>query len=269
MYFHSSRIKNLNQSLRLLTQTENPDWLDTCEFILICQDSFSDPIDIPIQNTKIFSMGMSSYNKPIMCNYGVNKCSNPCVALLDSDRIFVKNYFEKHYKSLQPNQAIVPTHLFSVLKDYEDDDLLDGYLELRSDFRSHENLSRRKNAFSGNTLFWKQDYLDCGGMDESFFGYGFADNDMTENFTQSNTISWVDCPEFHLFHPPEIFIQNAVIDDFRVFTLFNGIKYHKKWNKPIPTDLKILYHKIKNLPPTSQHLIDLWKEVCKYFSGVF
>ena len=67
----------------------------------------------------------------------------------------------------------------------------------------------KKNLFSGNTIFYKQDYLDCGGMDESFVGYGFADNDMNLNvISKGYKAVWLNDLEIHLNHNIEFLYEN-------------------------------------------------------------
>ena len=88
IYFHSSRLDNLSQTLRFLEYNE-PN-LDR-ELILVCQDQ----CDTNFKNATLIQLHLTTYHKAKMCNIGVQKANNDKIVILDSDRILPYRYFEK------------------------------------------------------------------------------------------------------------------------------------------------------------------------------
>ena len=238
-YFSSKRLDNLHQTLRFLKNRDN---LDEHEVILVCNDEITSNFSIP--NYKIINLNLQSYNKPKMCNIGVYEASNRIVALLDSDRILPKNYFKHNSKKLNSKEFISTTNLIKLIKDYSDEEIEQNKFEYFEDTKSKKGEILKKNLFSGNTLFFKQDYLDCGGMDESFIGYGFADNDMTLNvISKGYRAIWLKDLEVHLHHNIEFLYENKIINEeveFKKVSRANLNKFIEKWNyKNISNFIKI------------------------------
>jgi hypothetical protein len=238
-YFSSKRLDNLHQTLRFLKNREN---LDKNEVILVCNDEINSNFSIP--NYRIINLNLQSYNKPKMCNVGVSEASNEIVALLDSDRILPENYFKNNAKKLNSKEFISTTNLIKLIKDYSDEEIEQNKFEYFEDTKSKKGEILKKNLFSGNTLFFKQDYLDCGGMDESFVGYGFADNDMTLNvISKGYRAIWLKDLEVHLHHNIEFLYENKIINEeieFKKVSRANLNKFIEKWNyKNISNFIKI------------------------------
>jgi len=238
-YFSSKRLDNLHQTLRFLKNREN---LDENEVILVCNDEINSNFSIP--NYRIINLNLQSYNKPKMCNVGVSEASNKIVALLDSDRILPENYFKNNAKKLNSKEFISTTNLIKLIKDYSDEEIEQNKFEYFEDTKSKKGEILKKNLFSGNTLFFKQDYLDCGGMDESFIGYGFADNDMTLNvISKGYRAIWLKDLEVHLHHNIEFLYENKIINEeveFKKVSRANLNKFIEKWNyKNISNFIKI------------------------------
>lgn len=238
-YFSSKRLDNLNQTLRFLKNREN---LDENEVVLVCNDEINSNFSIP--NYKIINLNLQSYNKPKMCNVGISEASNKIVALLDSDRILPANYFKNNAKKLNSKEFISTTNLIKLIKDYSDEEIEQNKFEYFEDAKSKKGEILKKNLFSGNTLFFKQDYLDCGGMDESFVGYGFADNDMTLNvISKGYKAIWLKDLEMHLNHNVEFLYENKIINEeieFKKVSRANLNKFIEKWNyKNISNFIKI------------------------------
>jgi hypothetical protein len=226
IYFHSNRVKNLEQMLRFLFKREN---LINSEFLLICQDQYNKKIlEIKPKNLKL-----KYYHKTKMCNIGVDLAKNKIIALLDSDRILPPKYFEKIYKKIKPKQFVSTWKMYKLNKEYADEEIEKNEVIKSEDFKSIENNACSKNLFAGNTVFYKKDYLDAGGMDENFYGYGFADTDMTTNVMSKNyNVIWRDEEEIHLFHSKEIHIGKEKYHFHpEIFTALNAKKYCKKWKK--------------------------------------
>lgn len=86
----SSYVRNKNENLGV------------SEVILMCNDRSDEEFNIP--NYKIFNLNLDTYNKPLLCNFGVDKAKFDVVALLDSDRILPIRYFENKAKILRKKQ---------------------------------------------------------------------------------------------------------------------------------------------------------------------
>jgi predicted glycosyltransferase involved in capsule biosynthesis len=162
--------------------------------------------------------------------------------LLDSDRVLPENYFSDLVQTIKPNEVITTVNLFGLIKDYTDQEIESNDFVSYPDFRSTEVAVHKKNLFSGNTVMFTDDYWRCGGMDEEFIGYGFADNDMTQRAIHNRLLPvYLTHKELHLYHPREIQWNNASIDGslvFQVITLINCVRYLKKWTLPVPQFIK-------------------------------
>ena len=146
------RIENLKQTLRLLDFNE-PNLTDK-EIIVVFQNKGTQ-ID-----GKIYDMNLDSYHKPKMCNFGVKKSNYELVALMDSDRVLPKNYFYENMISIKKKQMITTTHFHNLKTEYTDDEIKKNKYEYITEYRSESDELIMKNLFSGNTLFFKSDYLE-------------------------------------------------------------------------------------------------------------
>jgi hypothetical protein len=226
-YFSNKRIENLKQTIRFLNKNEN---LKIHEIILVCNEICNEELNAP--NSKIFNINLHTYNKPLLCNFGVDKAKHDIVALLDSDRILPYKYFEKTSCNLRKKQFSSSLILYKLLEDYNDEEIDLKKYEYKEEIKSKKCEFFHKNLFSGNTLFYKKDYFDCGGMDESFEGYGFADNDMTYNImSKGYSICWNREIEIHLNHPVEFLYKGKILenDEFKKISKGNLEKFKNKW----------------------------------------
>lgn len=230
IYFHPSRMNNLKQTLRFLTSREEKLFENGAEIILICQTSCDPQIFEKYPFLKLTNLNLPIYNKPKMCNTGVLLAKHEVITILDSDRILPKNHFYKIAKTIKPSEFISTCNLHNLIKGYTDEEINAGQFRATRTLKSKKWELRKKNLFAGNTTFYKEDYLSCGGMDESFVGYGFADNDMTYNVMHSGkTVIWTNEVELHLHHKREIF-WNDVSYHPSLFCLLNELRFHTKWN---------------------------------------
>lgn len=243
IYYHSSRIENLKQTLRFLEKRE-PQLILCSEIILVCQDE--SPIITSKFNIKQLNLKTDTYKKPFMCNIGVENSKNEIIVLLDSDRILPKEYFTNNTKIVTRGMTITTELLFSLRDDYSDDQIESGNVCKIPDFRSKTNEMRHKNMFSGNTIFMKQDYLSCGGMDESFVGYGYADNDMTESMKNYGCKEvFLSEEELHLNHPKSVCWHGKQLSSKSFASFANAKKYLQKWKKEPPPSFYDMLDEIK------------------------
>jgi predicted glycosyltransferase involved in capsule biosynthesis len=78
----------------------------------------------------------------------------------------------------------------------------------------------------------KEDYVRAGGMDESFVGYGFADNDMTYNVMKMGVrATWMDDKEVHLCHAKETMENRLIVgfEKYRHTSQRNLNRFIRKW----------------------------------------
>lgn len=169
------------------------------------------------------------------------------VVLLDSDRILPKNYFWDRANELSRGEFVAPIRHFNVYRGYTDVELEAGEIEKFEDFRSTTNECRRKNLFSGNTMFYKEDYLAAGGFDESFVGYGFADTDMTRTIEKAGcTPVFTEDEEVHLYHIKETYHETTLDRrQFKIHSATNALRYAAKWQVTDPAIDKLL-HEVEN-----------------------
>lgn len=224
IYFHSSRTENLRQMLRFLDSREKCDR----EVVLVCNDICREKFP----GCRLFNMGLSDYKKPLMCNFGVQKSKSDVVALLDSDRIMPHGYFSKQARSIKPREFSSCVRMLRLKRPHSDYEIESNELDCFEETRSKEWDEWSKNLFSGNTVFHKKDYLDSGGMDESFQGYGFADNDMSRNvITKEYDIKWTEDTEIHLFHRAQVMELGKTVESeqFMKRSRSNLCLFLKKW----------------------------------------
>lgn len=222
-YACAHRLDNLTQTLRLLNVLE-PNLPDK-EIIVVFQDEGPE-----LEGVKTVNLGLSSYHKPLQCNVGVKMAFYPIVALLDSDRILPKDYFHNALRVFKQKQFVTVKDLRTCIRPESDDVLLSGEYEFWTESRSTTNEFRLKNLFSGNTVFFKDDYLAIGGMDERYIGYGYADNDMTQTVLYHGMKAiYLNGFETHLYHPRSVNYQGKVLNDIQIQSAINIMKYCRKW----------------------------------------
>lgn len=228
---HSSRINNLKQVLRFLEKREKK--LHGSEIIINFHDSYFEKIESKQYSILQTNHKLKIYNKPFMCNYGVSKADNDIVCILDSDRILPENYFYESSCNMTYYDFITTEYIKQCLKDEKDDSIEENNFEFIQEERSCLNKINCKNLFSGNVLFHKKRYLEIGGMDESFIGYSFNDNDITQKVitdTKNNPI-YLNLDEIHLHHDKKFFFSDYCFseDEKIIHCVTNMLKFCNKW----------------------------------------
>jgi len=218
--FSQTRLNNLEQILRFFKKEEIA---KDCEFLLVCQNSCDKP-KINNLNIKLIQINSNEYCRAKMCNKGVSASQSEIIILLDSDRILPTNYFSKNCSSVSSNQCISTQNLWQITHPVTDEDIIIGNYSVLQDTKSTSNEMHKKGMFSGNTVMHKNTYVKLGGMDESFVGYGYQDIDFAKTaISHGLEMIFHNDKELHLHHskiPPE---------EVRKSTVWNGIKYCKKW----------------------------------------
>lgn len=241
IYFCAERIENLLQTLRFLRKRE-PNLVRISEIVLVCQDK-TNCIDTGFKRTIHLNLDLDFYWKPHMNNCGVRLCSNDLIVLLDSDRILPQGYFTRYSNSLFPGEFLTTTTMYKAQNILSDKEIEDDHYFFDYDDKSEQNDMHMKNAFSGNTILYRQDYWDAGGMDENYKGYGYCDNDFTRLMLSKNKKPvYVNDAELHLFH------GRPNPDKYRDQNIKNGLFYCKKWGlEPSGNFKKILENNSSSL----------------------
>lgn len=257
-YAHLSRLENLRQTIYALKKRE-PSYHESQKIIVFQNGSCE------IEGCEIYDLKLETYNKSKMCNFGVSKVSNHIVALLDSDRILPPCYFSENAKVITKNQMITAKSIIKFNKDVPYDFMTHQNYQYTKELRSETNVFGKKNLFSGNTMFFKETYDYLGGMDESFFGYGYADNDMTQKVISRNIKQiFRDLNEYHLNHEPTVCYKGVFFKDYQIFCGINIMKYCIKWeysNKLSQQILDEVFAKINTYPEELQkQFIELYKQ---------
>ena len=244
-------MENLKQTLRFLERRELQ-LVKQSELILVCQNECQLSFDTLFDKTKNVNVQSDTYCKPKMTNAGVEQATEEILILLDSDRILPYGYFTRIINSLGEKEVVTTKSLYSLDKPYTDDQIDSGNVTKTPDFKSVTNQGRFKNMFSGNTVLWKQDYLDAGGYDETFVGYGFADSDMTRT-ALVNGLKFVfrQEEELHLYHDKVYDWENGHIhkDEYRIISAINAIHYCNKWKIEADQGIQDLWNEVENSMP--------------------
>lgn len=227
--FCNQRLDNLYQTLRFLSQEKIA---SECELILVCQ-SFYEGVIRGFHSLKILNLNLNDYWRAKMCNEGVKNSQGSIIILLDSDRVLQENYFTKVCNEIKKNQCITTQNHWRLMCDVSDEQILTNKYIARYEPKSVDMDMHRMSAFSGNTVFFRDEYLDVGGMDESYIDYGYQDIDFSRTMmSKGKNIIFLQDKELHLFHQKS--------DDWKYMTVANGIKYCKKWG--LEPQLSLIEH---------------------------
>jgi hypothetical protein len=222
---------NLIQTLRFL-ERDHFNVVNRSHLVLVCQDvSPKIPNEFAIYDH--VNKDVDCMQLPYLTNEGMKLARSKKAIILESDRILPAGYFEETIDELELGKQITPLQMIKLEELVNDQTIIDKTYIFHREDRSKVCEIGRRNMWSGNTAVMVEDYWRVGGMDEGYVGYGWADNDMT--FTmESNGIESVwkdlDSPEIHLWHTPAGY---GKIDE-TTFFIKNGLKFCKKWKKPMP-----------------------------------
>lgn len=231
--YHTRRLDNLLQTLRFLNLWQNS-VISNSEVLLLCQDQCGE-IKTNFKKTKNFNMNLSEMSMSKQLNFGVENSESDLIVLLDSDRILPYGYFKNIINHIQPREMISTLKMYKIPHMASDDDIINGEYGRIEEFRSINNKSLTRNIFSGNVLFWKKDFLECGGADEGYLGYGWEDHDLTESMLKTGVkpIFEKQSIELHLYHE----LKTYGSEDQKKLFINNGIRYCRKWKKPFPKEI--------------------------------
>ena len=220
------------------------DMYKNCQKIL-CVDEHS---DIKLTDFDIICVKRKNndFNWAAMWNAAISIAKFENILYLDSDRILPKNYLNKVILQLQDNKFIYSKFLFRLHKfcklemvkkirdnpyKYKDFWYVDGRMPHPPNL---EVLSFGKNPMSGNTAFTKKTWIETGGIDPSFNGWGFPDTDYYFRMLKIGmNFEIIDCAELHLYH--DYAVDKKI---FKLMNLWNAHKLATKFNIELDEDIK-------------------------------
>lgn len=240
--FHTARIDNVLQTLRFLTQES---LVNECELLTICQNSLDqlktseilqfDEFSLKFKQARHFDLNLPCMKLSKVTNFGVEKSGCDKLIILESDRILPVGYFQSVITQLEQGMQITTAKMFRLTHPADDFMIDTKQFDYVEELRSPDNHLGQRNMWSGNTAIMKTDFYKAGKMDENYLGYGWADSDMTYA-TEAAGIKSVYRTEIelHLWHEPATYGQG---DQKKMF-IDNGLRFCRKWNKPIPEWLR-------------------------------
>lgn len=232
--FPIERIDNVTQTLRFLSH-HHKELIQESEVLLMCQNR-SGYLESNFKETQVHSMKLPCMQKGKLLNEGARLAKSEVLVFLDSDRILPKGYFAEVIGGLKKNSAVSTTNMRRLTRPASDEEILIDNYDFEPENRSIENKILMRNFFSGNIVMYKEDYLRVGGMDEFYIGYGFEDHDMTNILiNQHINLIWRNDLELHLYHERLTYGEGHQKKMF----LYNGVRYCKKWQIPIPGQLQV------------------------------
>lgn len=241
--FHSARLDNLQQTLRFLT-ADHKEVVCESEIIMVCQDLLSVGIAQSLydlcssfKKCRLIQLELDEMRLPTMTNYGVKAAESEKIVVLESDRILPSQYFVRALNAVRPKVQVSTRTMKKLTEPYTDEQIRDGKMNFPFcwegvvENRSPTNQIGMRNMWSGNTAFWREDFMEADMMDENYIGYGWADTDMCNKMKEIGVQDcWLDEVEYHLWHPPATY---GTSDQKELF-LSNGIRFCQKWNVPKP-----------------------------------
>ena len=231
--FHSARHDNLAQLLRFM-DLWHENTINQAELITVCQDKFDKKINSEKwASHKHFDLNLIEMNLAYMTNFAVHQTTNEKLVMLDGDRILPAKYFDYVIPRLRKGMQFTTRKILKLTRPHDDQMISDNTINSNCEFRSEQE---GKNMWSGNTIFMKSDFLNAGGMDELYVGYGFEDNDMTQATQKYGTISIYreKESEIHLWHEP---LTYGVAEPKEMY-IKNAVRFCKKWSKPLPENVR-------------------------------
>lgn len=229
--FSNERIEYLKNSIELFKETNG---YECCEKILIVDGKLNHNIDEFLieevhRKNKYFCWADS-------INRGVDLASNDIIFYFDCDRIVPVNYFQEAIKVLKNKNVFVYAEMLYKIKRHMNcfelrkcrENLNLYHNDLSEDFRISDPLFlSRKNPFSGGVGFYKKKYVEMGGFDESFKGWGYPDYDFFMRVTKEdkNLLFPLNLIELHQYHCYEKSQYEVCLHN-----IWNANKYIKKFN---------------------------------------
>lgn len=139
-----------------------------------------------------------SYNRSSAFNYGVRHAKGSILLLHDNDMLLPEMYCSDIKRLIHAGYEVVnPKRFVFYLSKEDTDSVLASFDNLRSCCPDYvvQNLEA-----GGSVAITKRAYMQIGGMDESFIGWGGEDNEFWSRCSQVKKWIWGYAPIIHLWH---------------------------------------------------------------------
>lgn len=248
--YSNDRRQQLERSLALWQDVAG---YDDCEKIL-CVDGIADWRPEHFQVIEIPRRG-KHYCWADTLNTGVKAAKHPFVFYFDADRIVSTDFLTRGLDILQVKDGFVfAKKLFSVKLNLDEEDLRMvrdypmGHTDLLiGDHRTLDPLDMgRKNPFAGGVGFRRETFLEYGGFDPRFVGWGYPDYDFFMNVHRRAPHAFypLDAVELHQHHGYSVTKRELELQN-----LWNCAQYVRKWEITTPYLLNTCKH-LKVKPET-------------------
>ncbi|MET3977587.1 glycosyltransferase involved in cell wall biosynthesis [Mucilaginibacter sp. UYP25] len=160
------------------------------------------------------------FQKTIILNKAIKQSTAPYIVQIDGDVILEKHFIADHLRSAQPKAFIRGTR--AMLTPQKTQELLNNKSINISVFTAglkHRNNALRlyalrflgartkmsSNSVRGSNMsFWKEDFININGYDNSIKGWGHEDEELAARFINIGVIKKIVklcAVQYHLYHP--------------------------------------------------------------------
>lgn len=140
----------------------------------------------------------SSYNRSSAFNHGVRHAKGSILLLHDNDMLLPEMYCSDLERLINAGYEVVNLKRFVFYLSKEDtESVLTSFHNLR--FCCPDYVVQNLEA-GGSVAITKRAYMQIGGMDESFIGWGGEDNEFWSRCSQVKKWIWGYAPIIHLWH---------------------------------------------------------------------
>lgn len=138
------------------------------------------------------------YNRSAAFNYGVSYARGDILLLHDNDMIIPEDYCKEILRVMRKGYEVVNLKRFVFYLNREDSNSVMINCRELGKYRP-EYIVQNLEA-GGSIAITKRGYLEIGGMDEEFVGWGGEDNEFWDRATHLRKWIWGYLPVIHLWH---------------------------------------------------------------------
>lgn len=141
------------------------------------------------------------YNRSAAFNYGVTYARGDILLLHDNDMIIPEDYCKETLQIMRKGyDAVNPKRFVFYLNQEDSNSVMDNF---RGIGRYKPEYIVQNLEAGGSVAITKSGYLEIGGMDEDFVGWGGEDNEFWDRASYLRKWIWGYLPVIHLWHKPQ------------------------------------------------------------------